>query len=772
MNFFDLPDPAPIPPFRRNQFGASLGGPIQRDQTFFFVNYEGLRERKAITSVATVPTGTVRSTAVAAVAPFLNLYPLPNGAVNPDGKTASFTSSITQPTREDFALARVDHRWGERTALLARFSIQDSLAVPPFPSTPVPGFPQDLVHRNVYSLLGVMSALHSNAVNDFHFAFNRTYEAILLAPPPHGLTISPVPGRKFGLLIVSGISNLGTQTFVPRAALNLFEIVDNFSYRRGRHSQKYGVSIQRYHANELRGTFFNGQYSFTGLDQFLSGTTTSFIGVLGGTSAAGEASPAGWRWTTYNLYAQDDFEVRPNLTLNLGIRYEFSTSPTEVNGQIANLRSPLDAQITYGGQLFNTISRSFAPRFGFAWSPWSNRQAVLRGGYGIFFNPLVVNMFANSRLVPPFVETVVIAPRPPFPNPLATGIAPRPSTTGQSIEFELSQPYAQQWNLQWEQAVSSDWVAKAGYVGNRALHLIRSVESNPAWPVLSPGGRKYFPANASRKNPLWGPIRGRTADGNSWYNALQLTLARRYARGWNMQASYTWSKSLSTNDSSFTAFPSQPSNTQDPEDQFLDKGRSAFDVRHRLVTHFLWQIPRLSWSNSWHRLLGGWRMSAIASVSSGYAFTVIDGFNRSRNLQTDNTVADRPDWNPNFSGKVILGDPARWFDPAAFMLQPEAGYYGNVPRNALNGPGFANFDVSWSRVFSMREPHTLEFRADFFNIFNRPNFSTPRSPTGAQITGGVIVFPDASGVPAGNAGQIFSTVNDSRQVQLSLRYRF
>ena len=165
-------------------------------------------------------------------------------------------------------------------------------------------------------------------------------------------------------------------------------------------------------------------------------------------------------------------------------------------------------------------------------------------------------------------------------------------------------------------------------------------------------------------------------------------------------------------------------------------------------------------------------MSAIASFSSGYPFTVIDGFNRSRNLQTDNTVADRPDWNPNFSGKVILGDPARWFDPTAVMLQPEAGYYGNVPRNALNGPGFANFDVSWSRVFSMREPHTLEFRADFFNIFNRPNFSTPRSPTGAQITGGVIVFPDASGVPAGNAGQIFSTVNDSRQVQLSLRYRF
>ncbi|MBI1956046.1 MAG: hypothetical protein HYS38_06590, partial [Acidobacteria bacterium] len=146
------------------------------------------------------------------------------------------------------------------------------------------------------------------------------------------------------------------------------------------------------------------------------------------------------------------------------------------------------------------------------------------------------------------------------------------------------------------------------------------------------------------------------------------------------------------------------------------------------------------------------------------------GFNRSQNLQTD-PIADRPNWNPNFQGKLILGDPARWFNPAAFVLQP-AGFYGNVPRNALIGPGFANFDLSFHKDFLVREPRAMEFRADFFNLFNHPNFATPSSPTGAQVTGGVIVFPDASGAPAGNAGQIFRTVTDSRQIQLSLRYRF
>ncbi|MBI4478639.1 MAG: TonB-dependent receptor, partial [Acidobacteria bacterium] len=705
--------------------------------------------------------------------------------VNPDGRTASFTSSVIQPAREDYGLVRVDHRLPGDMSLYGKVSLQDSLVETPFPTTPVPGFPQSLPHRNTYALVGLTTPLSSNALSEFHFGFNRTFGAIELAPPPNGLSLTPVAGRNFGLLIVNGLSNLGAQTFVPRAVLNLFETVENFSYRRGRHAQKYGVSIQRYQDNELRGTFFNGQYTFTSLTTFLAGTPTTWLGVLGGSSAEGPASPAGWRWTTYGAYAQDDFQVSPNLTLNLGLRYEFSTSPGEVNGQLANLRSPLDPQITYG-QLFNTISRSWAPRFGFAWSPFATGRASLRGGYGIFYNPLVVNMWGNSRLVPPYVNSVLLAGGPPFPNPLATGRTPVLSTTGQSIDYHLSQPYAQQWNLDWEQQLSADWVVKLGYYGNRGLHVIRSLEANPGVPTVLADGRKCynFPAASGGPNPLcpagaitrrntnFGAIRGRSSDGMSWYNSLQLGAERHFRNRWTFGGAYTWSKALSTNNSSFTTLPSQPSNTQDPADPFLDKGLSAFDSRHRLVFHFIYQLPALAGSPSAQWPLGGWSIAGIGSFSSGLPFTVIDGINRSGNLQSDaSVIADRPDWNPNFQGKVILGDPARWFAPAAFTLQP-AGFYGNVGRNALLGPGFANLDLSFSKTFAIQEPHEVEFRTDLFNLFNHPNFATPRSPTGAQVSGGVIVFPDATGAPAGSAGQIFNTVSDSRQIQFSLRYRF
>ncbi|MBI4460241.1 MAG: TonB-dependent receptor [Acidobacteria bacterium] len=803
-NFFDLPDPVPIPNFQRNQFGAVLGGPIQKDRTFFFLNYEGLRERKGITSVATVPAASVRASAVPSVAPFLRLYPLPNRPLAaPTDRTGTLVSSAIRPTREDYGLARVDHRLTSANNLFGRVSVQDSSATIPYHGTPVPGFPDDVPHRILYSQLALASTLGSNSVNQFHLAFNRTREDILLPPPQGGLTITPIPGRSFGVIIVSGLSNLGNQVFAPfGVAQNVFEVVENFSHRSGRHSQKYGGSIQRYQQNEYRGTFFNGQYRFdNGLTALLAGTPNSWVGVLGGTAATGIASPGGWRWVSYNGFAQDDFQWTSNLTLNFGIRYELNTSPTEVNGMTINLRSPSDTQPT-PGPLFNTIARSWAPRFGFAWSPFANTQSVLRGGYGIFYNSLVANMFGNSRLVPPYVETKLVV-LPSFPNPIATGRPQTLSTTGQAIDYNLSQPYVQHWNMQWEQQVSSNWAAKIAYVGEHGLHMIRSLEWNPANPVILADGRKCYnyPVSTNpltsgpnpscpngpivRRNTRFGQIRGRVSDGMSWYNALQLRLAKRLRSGWSFQGSYTWSKALSTNNSSFTDFPSQPPNTQDPEDVFLDKALSPYDTRHRAVFNFMYQLPALAGIGRGHWLFGGWIVAGIASFSSGYPFSVVDGFNRSQNQQTD-PISDRPNWRSGFTSSPSTGATAGcpgvaagrelggtdlYFDSCAFELQP-AGFYGNVPRNALIGPGFANFDLSFQKNILVREPYAVEFRADFFNILNHPNFATPSSPTGAQVSGGVIVFPDATGVRAPNAGQIFRTVTDSRQIQFSLRYRF
>jgi hypothetical protein len=333
--------------------------------------------------------------------------------------------------------------------------------------------------------------------------------------------------------------------------------------------------------------------------------------------------------------------------------------------------------------------------------------------------------------------------------------------------------------------VSSDWVVKLGYVGNHGLHIIRAKEANTANPVIR-DGRKFFPAGSPRRNPNFGAIRGRSSDGMSWYNALQLSAERRLRRGWTVELAYTWSKALSTNNSSFTTLPSQPSNAQDPEDPFLDKGLSAFDARHRLVFNFIYELPSPTPSGRAQWLLGGWKVSGIGSLSAGYPFTVVEGFNRSRNLAADTlALADRPDVLPGVQyadiirgvsrgcGNIAAGTPVRtpdlWFDPCAFTLQ-EPGFFGNAARNALIGPRFATLDVSLSKRFPLREAHELEFRGDLFNLFNHANLATPSSPTGAQVTGGVIVFPTAASAPTG--GQIFRTVTDSRQVQLSLRYRF
>jgi hypothetical protein len=449
----------------------------------------------------------------------------------------------------------------------------------------------------------------------------------------------------------------------------------------------------------------------------------------------------------------------------------------------------------------------------------------------VFYNPLVVNMWANSRLVPPFVNTVLLAGGPPFPNPLATGRVPALSTTGQALDYNLSQPYTMQYNVEWQQRVGGAWTVRAAYAGNRSLHILRSLESNPSTPTVLADGRKCFNFAAAaggpnphcsagatvRRNLNFGPIRGRSSDGRSWYDSLQLTAERRVGSGSTLQASYTWSKSLSTNNSSFTSFPSQPSNTQDPEDIYLDKALSAFDVRHRLAAHAIVALPALTQGRAgW--FVNGWRASLIGSLSSGNPFSVVNGINRSQNLQTDVALSDRPDWasgatvesakqgtctpvasnsvsselffdpcafappgsaysracsvsgGSRFAGRKV-GGPELYFDPCAFALQAN-GFYGNAARNVLTGPGFFNADFSLSRAFPLHEGHRIEFRADFFNIFNRPNFSTPSSPTGAQVAGGALVFPDATGLPAGNAGQIFRTVNDSRQIQFSLRYSF
>ncbi len=783
-NFFDVPG-RPIPPFNRNQFGFAVGGPIKKDHTFFFVNYESLRERLSVTSVATVPNedarngilpdpnnpgGTINVPVNLAVIPFLDLYPLPNGRDLGDG-TALFTTSGLQPADSDLFVVRIDTTLGANDSLFGRFYIDESDSEQPFGNVPVPGFPGLVRHNFAFLTLQETKAFSPTLMNVLGFSFNRTDQAVTLPPPPSGLpSISLIPGTPLGLIDVRGMSPVGNQIIFPIGGVqNLFEVRDQLTVVHGKHNIRTGVDVRRFQVNDIFDLAVNGNFIFNGLTNFLLGTPSTFLGVQPGSN-----SNRGWRWVSFAGYIQDDIRLTPALTVNLGLRYEFNSVPSEVDGKISNLRNASDPQVTVGGPLFNSVNDLFDPRIGIAWTPFPN--TVVRAGYGIFRDQIIVNIFGNSRFSPPFMVGA-FGVNPAFPDASAGGLASI-TLTVQSIDFTLEQPTVHQWNVQVQRQLTSTTVVNIGYVGNRGLHRVRSKEANSAIPTILPDGTKFFPPGVTRRNPNFGPVRERTTDGQSWYNALQLELDQRFFNGFLGKVAYTFSRTIDTNSSSFTNFPNNPGNTQDPDDISADKALAPFHQKHRVVVNALYELPFghgktfLSGASPGLDLaVGGWRVGGIYTYNSGPPFTPALGFNRSNSLQTGTAIADRPNINPNFTGDIILGDPSRWFDPNAFELQP-AGFFGNAGRNTLNGPNLQSLDLTVAKDFPVRESLGVEFRMDIFNSLNRPNFDVPNNTTAFNVAGGDIIFSNPSGVPVGNAGQIFRTVTTSRQIQFSLRVNF
>lgn len=798
-NFFDLPRQEAkrgglpeIPPFRRNQFGGSFGGPIIKDKTFFFLTYEGLRERLGVTSVASVPNAQARRGILPdpenpgrsitvnvdpKVVPFLNFYPLPNGRDFGDG-TALWSGSATQPSDENMFVVRIDHSFSDKDSIFARYLFDDSFSVVPFGSSPVPGFPFKLDHRNQYLTIQEKKIIRPNLLNEFRFAYNRTQESIPVPPVASPeLSTSLLPGpRPLGQISTRGLSPIGNQIILPIAAvLNLFEYADSLVYSKGRHSIKAGLDFKRMQANDLFDALVNGQFVFPNLQSFLTNQPFVYVGVLPGSS-----SDRAFRQTFYDLYFQDDIQLSQGFTLNLGLRFEYQTLPSEANGKLVNLRDVENDATTTLGEIFKNPTPSWAPRFGFAWDPWKNGKTSIRGGFGLFYDFIWENLYGNTRFLPPFfVSTLIIGPS--FPRPVAGTFIPINPLIF-PIQFDIERPYTMQFNLSIQREILPDTVVNARYVGSRGIHLFHQPNANAARPVIR-DSKKFFPEGLAPRNPNFGPIFIQRPDAQSFYNSFQLSVNRRFSGGLQFQAAYTLAKSI--DDASapfFSDFANNPSPNMDPDDTKLDRGLSAFDVRHNFVLNYIYDLPfgpgkrfGANLNGFIGKLIGGWQFSGIVQFAAGNPFTILVGFNRSRNLTPATSLTDRPNLRPGRSNNPTKGfrRPEKWFDPTAFELQP-AGFFGNLGRNTVIGPGFNNFDFSLTKNNRVNEDINLQFRVEFFNIFNHPNFSTPNN-VGEVIGaggGGDIVFADESGVPVGNAGQIFKTVNTSRQIQFALRIEF
>ncbi|HVL69717.1 MAG TPA: carboxypeptidase regulatory-like domain-containing protein [Vicinamibacterales bacterium] len=753
-DFFDPAD-EPKPPLTRNQFGGYLGGPIVRDRTFFFASYEGLRQERGYTSVSRVPSRATRARADIhpAVRPFLELYPLPNGEES--GASGLYSVEIVEPTRENYIVGKIDHTFSPSHSMSARYSWDKASVVVPMQ---LPLFSVDTNTKAQFLVGEHKWIVTPNLLNTVKVAWNRAYEATLNVDHVDvGPSLLFIPGTQFGSLQVTGLTTLGTDTNTPTYIdLKSLQIVQSLTWSRGAHSVKSGVNWTRWFNDQNSSFTYGGIYRFTSVDNFVRNRANTFEG-----QAPHSSTDRQWRQNLIGLFVQDDWSARPNLTINTGLRYEFITVPTEKQGRVAAMPDPSAPTTTTGIPLFKNPSlKNIAPRTGFNWDITGDGRNALQGGAGLFFEPILSNVYrAYGNRTPPFYET--INPRnPPFPDPTPAG-AGTPRLRLDLVEYNLKNPYRVQYNVTYQRQLWLQTVVTAGFIGARGYNQIRNIEWNQAVPQVLADGRYFFPPNSVRRNPVFESIRMRTTDGQSWYKGLILGASRRFANNLALQASYTLGKSEDLGSQSVGSgdFENsfQPAYGHDP---MSNKGLSDFDIRHNFVFNYTWQLPSGGGGNGVRAaLLGGWQLSGIVTLRSGVPFSPLVGFDRARALPRSGGGGQRPSLAPGASLNPVQGGHQQYFDPNAFVL-PEPGFLGDVPRNTIIGPGFATWDSSLVKNFRLADRRRLQVRVEAFNLLNRANFGLPAAT----------VF-DASGrVP--NAGEITTTVGTARQVQLGVKFEF
>ena len=765
-NFFDQPD-APIPALRRNQFGGSVGGPIVKDRTFFFVGYEGFREDKGETQSFVTPTAAARVGAAPEVIPYLNFYPLPNGAILPGGLLGDHRTSALQDTNENYGLARIDHQLGSKDSIVGRYIIDYGDSFKPFMSTSVPGFPGIVNVRNQFLTLAEQHTFSPNWLNEFRFSFNRFNYTQAPANVLPGLSIALGPvERPVGPVNVGGLPPLGHALTIPLGQqANIFQTLNQMTYTVGRHTLKFGADIRRFQVNGPFDLGQNGSYTFFSLSDFLAGNVGFFLG----TSPTSPDSDRGYRQTNFSGFLTDEYRMSPNFTLNLGLRYEYNTTPSEQHGRLANIRNPLTDTSTTVGDIFDPPANLFAPRIGLAWSPFGHNKTSVRAGFGIFYDLIKQDIYGDTRWLPPFYDLVLAGFGPgTFRNPAVIA----PFGISVPIQFQIDQPYVLSYHVQLQQQVASNTLVTASYVGSRGNHLTRSGEANPnAFSSVS----GFNPAGP-RLNPNFGSILNIVTDAQSFFNSFQLGLEQRYSKGLLYQLSYTLAHSVDDSSGPFLSdFLSEVGPVQDLYDRKNNRGPSGFDVRHNFVFNALYELPfgtGKAYGNGLTgvaaRLAQGWQINGILTLTSAFPFTVRQSDNRSQNGAV--FFADRPNIAAGQSC-TVLGDPALWFDPAVF--QPAAGgFYGNAGRNVCRGPDFKNLDFSILKNTRIDERLNVQFRTEFFNITNEPNFGPPVNSQNPNGAGGNGDFVFSGSTPITSAGRIFRTVNTSRQIQFGLKLIF
>ena len=607
-NFFD-PGESP-PEFKRNQFGFTIGGPIVPDRTFFFGSYEGLRERLATTRIEEVPSLDARAGNIVpidpAIQPYLDLYAIPNGE-DLGGGTAENIFSVNEPTNENYFLVKIDHTFSESDSIDARYFIDDAIGELFFSGGPDVQWQRHPDTRRQLFNSTWRKIVSPRLLNAASVSFNRSLGGL---PNIEIGSIDPalnfLPDRLFGQIRGAGISSIGTDASGGGdrlSILNMFEYADTVTYTAGRHSLKFGGKLVRMQLNGLSGSRLHGRMVFRGLTDFLTNQPNRFEFLIPG----GGSAMRGYRQWMVALFIQDDFKFRPNLTLNMGLRWEVLNTPIEVKDRIANLRDPVNDTEPHVGDPFfeNNSWTNFGPRIGLAWDPFGGGETSIRSGFGIFFQPhTYANWWIMGYQNAPFFLRNVIRPRD-FADP--TGFFPnafdlflqaggRPTPTMSPMQFNASTPYMMQFHLTLQHQLTTDSVLSVSYAGSRGVKLGRLKNANTAVFQTCPcvddpqtsafdestlaAGAKYWPDGSPKINPNFIDMEIRQWDTNSFYHALQVRFTKRFSQGFQAQASYAFSKNLDfVSGIAGGDVGGSGAATQDPFDPVRSKALSGFHVK-------------------------------------------------------------------------------------------------------------------------------------------------------------------------------------------------
>ena len=749
-NIFDAEQPVPVTtapnlPFHLNQFGGSLGGPIVPRKTFLFLAYEGYRQRWGLPLSGLVPSSAFRAKVLndsPALAAIVNAFPQGQSATD-DPRVDQFMSEGTQVVSENSAMVRLDQHFSEKTTAYLRFNFDRAVDTQPLASSgQYLNDQQQLTSAPVNGGIELMHVFNPNLVNEAKFGFNRSTANTI------DLNHTSIPYA----VSISGFTTLNNNR-VSIGAGNSFSGIDNLTWIRGHHTVKAGVEIRRIQMNQ--GNTEAGTIVFA--------STSAFDANQLSTASLNGALPVnGLRKTQYFGYFQDEFRWTPKLTINLGVRYSFFNIFHEVLGRA----NPFDFA-TCGPQGFCGVGASFGqpnygdidPRVAFAWMPDESGNTVIRAGFGIYHEdgqlddqnlPISNEVFAYSlsnKTIPNLSY-----PIDPFLSSTQGIISPRDD------DRLRKDTYVEQWGLSVQRNLPADFVGTLSYVGSNGVHLLTLSAVNVVNPIT--GTRAY---------PNFGQVSWRGNKDASSYNGFSAAVKRSFSHGFLLSANYMWSHEIDNgSNGSGDGDSVVPQNVACPE---CERASGIWDARHVFNANAVYELPfgpnkpYLNRQGVVGSIVGSWEVTSTAIARTGFPVNVM--VNRSAvSVPDGNTSSQRPDLVPGVSLTPLGGRSiGQWINPSAFAM-PADGTFGNAPRDIARGPGAWQMDLGMIKRVSVGERAQLEFRSEFFNLFNHPQYGLPQATFGVQGFGTIIqtvnttapVSPIGSGTP--------------REMQFALKLKF